>query len=111
MSEEQVVTTEAPTGLPKRWYVVHAYSGMEKSVQRALQERIERESGLDILQTAPNVTYEVVTRDGKVVEVERPSHLPDASLLQEFRDPLVQLSVLFPPPASRPGAGREPHAR
>ena len=27
----------------KRWYVVHAYSGMEKSVQRALQERIERE--------------------------------------------------------------------
>jgi transcriptional antiterminator NusG len=27
---------------PLRWYVVHAYSGMEKSVQRALQERIER---------------------------------------------------------------------
>jgi transcriptional antiterminator NusG len=33
-------TPASPSG--KRWYVVHAYSGMEKSVQRALQERIER---------------------------------------------------------------------
>ncbi len=33
MSEEQVVTSEAPAGLPKRWYVVHAYSGMEKAVE------------------------------------------------------------------------------
>ena len=33
-------TPTSPSG--KRWYVVHAYSGMEKSVQRALQERIER---------------------------------------------------------------------
>lgn len=32
----------APSGQPKRWYVVHAYSGMEKSVARALQERIDR---------------------------------------------------------------------
>ena len=35
------MTDTAATG-GKRWYVVHAYSGMEKSVQRALQERIER---------------------------------------------------------------------
>ncbi len=61
-----------------------------------VQERVERESGLDILQTAPNVTYEVVTRDGRVVEVERPSDLPDASVIQEFREPIVQLSVLCP---------------
>src|SRR5271168_1557136 len=40
---EEVVTSDglAPTG-NKRWYVVHAYSGMEKSVMRALQERIDR---------------------------------------------------------------------
>lgn len=38
------VATEATGGTsPKRWYVVHAYSGMEKSVARHLQERIERE--------------------------------------------------------------------
>jgi len=61
-----------------------------------VQERIERESGLDILQTAPNVTYEVLTRDGQVIEVERPSDLPDASVIDEFREPVVQLSILCP---------------
>jgi transcriptional antiterminator NusG len=44
MMGEAVTTTEAPkTGGTKRWYVVHAYSGMEKSVAKALQERIDRE--------------------------------------------------------------------
>jgi transcription termination/antitermination protein NusG len=43
MSEEQnVAAAEAPAGLPKRWYVVHAYSGMEKAVERNLRERIDR---------------------------------------------------------------------
>ncbi|RZA05047.1 MAG: transcription termination/antitermination protein NusG, partial [Proteobacteria bacterium] len=45
MSEDQnVVATEpaVPAGPPKRWYVVHAYSGMEKAVERNLRERIER---------------------------------------------------------------------
>ena len=42
---ENTQDTAAPVTQPsgnKRWYVVHAYSGMEKSVQRALTERIER---------------------------------------------------------------------
>jgi GTP-binding protein LepA len=42
-----------------------------------VQERLERESGVEIVQTAPNVTYEVKRRDGEVVVVERPSELPD----------------------------------
>lgn len=47
MSEELNVVTgteaaAAPTGLPLRWYVVHAYSGMEKAVERNLRERIDR---------------------------------------------------------------------
>ncbi len=51
MTEEATESTAAApadaasTGAPKRWYVVHAYSGMEKSVARHLQERIDR-SGL-----------------------------------------------------------------
>ncbi len=61
-----------------------------------VQERIEREAGLDILQTAPNVTYEVVTRDGETTVVERPSDLPDASIIAEFKEPVVQLSILCP---------------
>jgi len=38
----------------------------------------------------------VKTRDGQVVTVERPSDLPDASIIEEFREPIVQLSVLCP---------------
>jgi len=38
-----VAAQSAGGASPKRWYVVHAYSGMEKSVARNLQERIERE--------------------------------------------------------------------
>jgi GTP-binding protein LepA len=61
-----------------------------------VQERLERESGLEIVQTAPNVTYEVVKRDGSVVVVERPSDLPDPSEIEEFREPVVRVSLLVP---------------
>ena len=40
-AQQETAAAESPSS-KKRWYVVHAYSGMEKSVQRALQERIER---------------------------------------------------------------------
>jgi GTP-binding protein LepA len=61
-----------------------------------VQERLERESGIDIVQTAPNVTYQVLTRAGKVVDVERPSDLPDPSEIEEFREPIVRVSLLVP---------------
>jgi GTP-binding protein LepA len=61
-----------------------------------IQERLERESGVEIVQTAPNVTYEVLRRDGVVVVVERPSELPDPSLIEEFREPIVSVSLLVP---------------
>ncbi len=61
-----------------------------------VQERLERESGLDIIQTAPNVTYQVLTGDGRVIDVERPSDLPDPSEIDEFREPMVTLSILAP---------------
>jgi GTP-binding protein LepA len=61
-----------------------------------IQERLERESGVEIVQTAPNVTYEVLRRDGEIVVVERPSELPDPSLIEEFREPIVSVSLLVP---------------
>jgi GTP-binding protein LepA len=61
-----------------------------------VQERLERESGVEIVQTAPNVTYEVKKRDGDVVVVERPSELPDPSIIEEFREPIVRVSLLVP---------------
>jgi GTP-binding protein LepA len=62
-----------------------------------VQQRLERESGVDIIQTAPNVTYEVETTAGKVVRVERPSELPDPAEITEFREPLVRVSMITPP--------------
>ena len=67
-----------------------------------VQERLERESGVDIVQTAPNVTYEVKKRDGEVMIVERPSELPDPSQIDEFREPLVRVSLLVPSEAIGP---------
>ena len=46
-----------------------------------VQERLERESGVEIIQTAPNVTYEVLKTDGEVMRIERPAELPDPSVI------------------------------
>jgi transcription termination/antitermination protein NusG len=73
MSEEQtVVTAEAPVGLPKRWYVVHAYSGMEKAVERNLRERIDRAGMQDKFGRILVPTEEVVElKNGKKAVTER----------------------------------------
>jgi GTP-binding protein LepA len=62
-----------------------------------VQQRLERESGVEIIQTAPNVTYEVETTDGRVTRVERPSELPDPAEIAEFREPVVRVSMITPP--------------
>ena len=43
-----------------------------------VQQRLEREADIDLVQTAPNVTYEIVTRDGRMLEIHRPQEVPDA---------------------------------
>ena len=75
MSEEQnIVAGEAavPAGLPKRWYVVHAYSGMEKAVERNLRERIDRAGMQDKFGRILVPTEEVVElKNGKKAVTER----------------------------------------
>jgi transcriptional antiterminator NusG len=73
MSEEQnVAAAEAPAGLPKRWYVVHAYSGMEKAVERNLRERIDRAGMQDKFGRILVPTEEVVElKNGKKAVTER----------------------------------------
>ncbi len=61
-----------------------------------VQERLEREAGMDVVQTAPNVTYELLLRDGSVTRIESPSQLPDLSKLEEFREPMVKLNIISP---------------
>src|SRR5690242_16653408 len=61
-----------------------------------VQERLEREYGMALITTAPTVVYEVVLKDGTVMEIENPSRLPDISRVEEVREPFITASILVP---------------
>jgi GTP-binding protein LepA len=61
-----------------------------------VQERLEREYGMNLITTAPTVIYQVLLRDGSVMEIENPSRLPDPSKIAEIREPIITASVLVP---------------
>ncbi len=61
-----------------------------------VQERLERESDVDLVQTAPNVTYEIRRTDGEVVRVEKPSDVPESNYIDEFREPIARCSMILP---------------
>ena len=61
-----------------------------------IQQRLEQDSDLNLVQTAPNVTYEIKKKDGTVVTVHGPQDVPDAGLIDEFREPIVKISFLIP---------------
>ena len=61
-----------------------------------IQQRLERESNLELVQTAPNVTYEVLTRSGETITIDNPQKVPDAGQIEEFREPFVRISFLLP---------------
>ncbi|MBZ0093264.1 MAG: translation elongation factor 4, partial [Sulfuricellaceae bacterium] len=52
-----------------------------------VQERLEREYDMDLITTAPTVVYQIVMRDGEVLDIENPSRLPDLSKIAEIREP------------------------
>jgi GTP-binding protein LepA len=51
---------------------------------------------MDLITTAPTVVYQVLLRDGSVIEIENPSKLPDASKIEEIREPIITASILVP---------------
>jgi GTP-binding protein LepA len=61
-----------------------------------VQQRLERESNIDLVQTAPNVTYEVLTKNAELLEIHRPQEVPDAGEIAEFRQPVVRVSLIQP---------------
>jgi GTP-binding protein LepA len=61
-----------------------------------IQQRLERDSELELVQTAPNVTYEILTRKGEVLSIDSPQKVPDAGQIEEFREPVVRISFLLP---------------
>jgi len=61
-----------------------------------VQERLEREYGMSLITTAPTVVYQILLRDGSVMEIENPSKLPDPSKIEEVREPIITASILVP---------------
>ncbi len=62
-----------------------------------IQERIEREFNLDIITTAPSVSYLVYKTNGEEFYVDNPSHLPDPSDIEYMEEPIVKADVYTPP--------------
>jgi GTP-binding protein LepA len=61
-----------------------------------IQERLRREYDMDIIATSPSVIYEVQTTRGEVIPVDNPAHLPDPSVIEEIREPIVRAYILCP---------------
>ena len=61
-----------------------------------VQERLEREYGLDLITTAPTVVYETERSDGEVVYIDNPADLPGANQINEIREPIIEAHILTP---------------
>ncbi len=61
-----------------------------------VQQRLEQESDVDLVQTAPNVTYEITKKNGEVLSIHRPQEVPDNGEIEEFRQPVVRVNLVQP---------------
>ena len=61
-----------------------------------IQERLEREFGVELITTVPNVEYHINMTDGSELRIETPTALPDRGLIQEISEPIVRAKILCP---------------
>jgi len=61
-----------------------------------IQERLEREFSVEVVQTAPTVTYEIALTDGTVKRIDSPSQLPNPTLVNEIREPFIVMNLILP---------------
>jgi GTP-binding protein LepA len=61
-----------------------------------VRERLEREYGLDLLATTPNVRYQVHLTGGEEIEVRSPTELPDAGTIAEIEEPYIRATIICP---------------
>lgn len=59
-----------------------------------VQERLEREFGMDVITTVPNVSYKVYDRKGICTEVHNPGGLPDPTLIDHIDEPFIRASII-----------------
>ncbi len=61
-----------------------------------IQERLEREFDIEVVQTAPTVTYEVLMTDGTIKRIDAPSELPNLTYVEEIREPFIRMNLIVP---------------
>ncbi|QDK71221.1 translation elongation factor 4 [Lactococcus protaetiae] len=61
-----------------------------------VQERLEREFGIDLIMTAPSVVYHINTTDGELLEVANPSEFPDPTRIENIEEPYVKAQIMVP---------------
>jgi GTP-binding protein LepA len=61
-----------------------------------IQERLEREFNIEVIQTAPTVTYEILKTDLTTTQIDSPSELPDPTLVNEIREPFIKMQLILP---------------
>jgi GTP-binding protein LepA len=61
-----------------------------------VQQRLEQDSNIDLVQTAPNVTYQLTLNTGEEVEVHTPQNVPDQGEIEEMRQPIVRVNFVLP---------------
>ena len=61
-----------------------------------IKERLEREFDLDLIATAPTVTYEVVQTDGQILRIQNPSQLPPVNKIEHIKEPYVKSTIITP---------------
>ena len=61
-----------------------------------IQERLEREYDLDLVTTAPSVSYKVIKMSGEVINVDNPTNLPDPAEIDHMEEPIASVSVMTP---------------
>ena len=61
-----------------------------------VQERLEREGGVEIIQTAPTVNYRIEMTNGSVIDIHNPADLPDPSQIKDICEPIVKVEIICP---------------
>ncbi|RRD53753.1 translation elongation factor 4 [Campylobacter rectus] len=61
-----------------------------------IKERLEREFDLDLIATAPTVTYEVIQTDGQILRIQNPSQLPPVNKIEHVKEPYVKSTIITP---------------
>ncbi|EMS36432.1 GTP-binding protein LepA [Candidatus Liberibacter americanus PW_SP] len=61
-----------------------------------VQERLEREFGIDLIGTAPSVVYNLHMNDGSILKIANPSEMPDLTKIADFREPWIKVTIITP---------------